>query len=250
MNQLRRRDPPSWLSSDTSGVERRRAWYSDLRDSREQIRDRWNERDEMNAQPIRKAVYELGGGCCAWCGERLSDWHVEHYLPKDKFPRLSYCWQVMLPSCTTCNLRRKQSWCPPALVRDSLFDPALDTSTQVGDPYEPGVVLPPIEERLVDPAFDDPARHLRFEPALCQYLALSSIGRCTVTRIFGEKAQAERWERVGNFVRTIVESSATPDERQSMLAQLVSLIGSETCVREYAKHWRQLLRPGELGDDL
>jgi hypothetical protein len=140
-------------------------------------------------------------------------------------------------------MRRKRSWHPRALDSDALFDPLLDHSAQTGTPYVPAVVLPPIPHRLVDPAYDDPALHLRFEPAIPQYVALTPTGECTLRRLLAEKSQAEWWEKLSRFVRDLVQSSQRQHEIEQHLANLISLVGCEVHIRAFARHWMDLLAP-------
>lgn len=211
--------------------DRRRAWYADLRDNDGEIRRRWG------ANAIRAGVSALAEGCCAWCGGRLEKgWPVDHFLPKEHFPRLSYCWEDLLPSCHTCNTVRKRTYAPPGLTRDSLVDPALDPAP--GERvYDPASLLPALDDRLLDPTVDDPAIHLQFQPALHGYLALTQVGTTTAGRMFAERDDAMRWKKLGDHVRWCVNHARSPDDLRVALDELVALVGQRFYVEAYAAFW-------------
>lgn len=56
-----------------------------------------------NSPQIRKRIYEMFGGKCAYCGGDLdfNSFHVDHVLPKCKGGKDS---QNRFPSCPTCNM--------------------------------------------------------------------------------------------------------------------------------------------------
>lgn len=218
----------------------RAAWYADLRKTDGTIKDRWGR------SGVRDALLALGDGCCAWCGRRLEKgWPVDHVLPKEHFPRLAYCWENLLPSCSTCNLVRKRAYAPPALLKDTLIDPAL-TPADGEHAYEPRTHLLPLEERLVEPALEDPSLHLRFEPVIHGYVAHTDAGRITLNKLFSDKDYAERCEDICRPVLRQVESARDTDDLVAALEEFVALVGCRAHIYAYATFWSDLLRP-DLG---
>lgn len=53
---------------------------------------------------------------CAYCDERdaltgaYSSYHVEHFVPKEKFPDLKFLYENLLYSCSFCNCSKNDDW--------------------------------------------------------------------------------------------------------------------------------------------
>ncbi len=214
--------------SDTDWAKPR-AWYADLRDTEGQIRKRWKSlREEL------EAITKLR---CAWCGAILTPgWHVDHYLPKERYPRVSYCWANLMPSCQPCNDVRKRDYFPPALAEDSVADPVL-VPCEPATPYDAVVVLPSIGERLIDPTSEDPALHLRFQPALHQYAHLTRVGEVTKQRMFGEKDMHQHWEHISQHVKNILETAKDEAGVIAAMDSAKQLVGCEFFFEAYRSYW-------------
>lgn len=230
MKDLRPRGEAPVPLADNAAAHRQ-AWYEDLRDAHGEIRPRWR-----TNRHIQAGVRGLTSERCAWCG-RPGGVTTDHYLPKEAFPRLAYCWENLLPSCHFCNEKRKRDYVPPGLVSDSLVDPALAPGPNERA-YAPDQILPALPERLVDPSFEDPAQHLRFDPMSHGYTALTRVGEVTRGRFFDEKEDAEAWEKLSASVRWHVEHASSDHDLQEGLRELEALVGSGFYIDEYARFWR------------
>lgn len=81
---------------------------------------------------------------CAYCddldkysgGSKM--YHVEHFAPKDKFPKLEFCYDNLLYSCPYCNISKSNKW------------PSDDSAINVVG-----------NEGFVDPCTDEYEKHLR-----------------------------------------------------------------------------------------
>ena len=238
MRDLRPRSAAPAPLSDAQ-VAQRREWYAHLTRPGGRIHDRWG-RDE-----VRAALAVLSDGCCAWCGALLnSGWPVDHYLPKERFPELAYCWENLLPSCTACNTVRKRGYSPPGLNDRSLIDPALSESEGRAH-YKPDTLLATLSPRLVEPTVEDPAVHLKFEPVKAGYTQLSPIGDTTRRTLFheAEKDFATRMAGLSADVEWRVKNARSPDALREGLMVLIRLVGSRVYVEAYARMWLALLRP-------
>ena len=243
MKRLTRGPAPEPLGDAASDAALRREWYADLRNELGLIRPRWN-RTIGGEQPIRKAVNDLSAGECTWCGDLVAgpSMQVDHYLPKERFPRLAYCWAVLFPSCGPCNLR-KSEYAPAGLARDSLYDPVLHPQFPSERPYTPESVLDSRAERLVEPSFDDPADHLRFHPELAAYECLTPAGNETEKRFFNQRTDAERLVKLQAHVRHTVKTSTSQQVLDHDLAGLIELIGRSFYVEAFAACWLELDPP-------
>lgn len=210
---------------------KRAAWYADLRTPGGEILRRWGD-DE-----IRRALYSLGGGECAWCGGVLErGWPVDHYLPKTPFPRLSYLWENLLPSCGTCNDRVKGDYRPPRVADDTLIDPALVPGTGERH-YLPATVLPDAADRLVEPAAEDPAAHLVFEPAISGYRPVTRTGTITRDRFFPEKDFGKRLATLSDLVARAVKDASDAPDLKRRLDDLAAYGGRSFYIQAYARFW-------------
>ena len=207
-----------------------RTWYARLEAGGE-VASHWLKGKE---HPVQQALLAISGGSCAWCGSRLDlgNVQVDHLLPVSKFPMLAYCWANLLPACQECN-RRKADYCPPALPAGAYRDPVLGSE----DPYVPSRVLPPLEERLVEPTIEDPTAHLTFKPESHGYVPKSRVGEVTRQRFFDEKTDATRLEGLSRLVKLLI---GLPTEA-TLLANLKAVFGRDFYVDAYAAYWRSFL---------
>ncbi|MGR0329632.1 HNH endonuclease [Bacillus cereus] len=60
---------------------------------------------------IKSALLEMSHNKCAYCECRLDEeskyMEVEHFLPKDDYPKLVVDWNNLLPSCKRCNGKKE-----------------------------------------------------------------------------------------------------------------------------------------------
>ncbi len=132
-------------------VEDKLNYYENLRDSNGKIITRWNYpnyRDKL--KPI---LSEMSHGECAFCGAKIGDkdFDIEHYLPKERFPYLSYSTDNYLPACKKCNQSLKRVFFPASLepIREKLADKALVGKMEGIIPYEPSEILQKTLDRVI-----------------------------------------------------------------------------------------------------
>ncbi|MBL8678520.1 MAG: hypothetical protein JNK05_05120 [Myxococcales bacterium] len=238
---MKRGDPPASLA-DGDGTEPapRVAWYDKLYKEDGKINDRWNthEKDRVTGTtPIRSALSSLSDGLCAYCGVRLpSGWHVEHWLPSDKFPRLAYYWPNLLPACAGCNLKKKAI--APPVTPKPLIDPALVAKDDEA-PYNKVSFLEARIDRIIDPSHDDPMAHIEFECAAMIFVARagSAMGALTIKklRLLQERDVANDVARISEAVRLAISKGLADDA----VVALVSLTAAyPTLVEEFCGFWR------------
>ena len=232
MKRLQRPSAPARFDrTNADACVRLRQWYL------ESTRDHWND-EERGAQPVRDALRAMSADRCAWCEDALGgSLEVEHYLPKSRFPQLKYCWDNLLPACGTCN-GAKLTWHPRALVEKKLIDPVLATVHE-GECYDPRATLRLVDDRLIEPAVDDPAEHLTFQPEDCTWRPRSKIGTRTIERLFSDKSHNARMQRLSELAMGFARDR-TSDET---IGKYLSLHGRETTFRVLLDYWRGFFSP-------
>jgi uncharacterized protein (TIGR02646 family) len=74
-----------------------------------------HEKDEVlknyNLPGVKKALGKMSSSKCCYC-ESLIDHidfpHIEHFLPKSKYPKYAFKWTNLFLSCKKCNLKKKE----------------------------------------------------------------------------------------------------------------------------------------------
>lgn len=156
-------------------------WFSlSKRWTEKSIKERDKHKFQENVyrrREVKSALIELFHGKCAYCESGLArtEWEVEHFRPKGAvFERLdhpgyywlAYSWANLFPSCKYCNQFRqvRPRWRPEEEDRAGgkgnrfpLSDERTRAMAHSGDIAQ--------EKRLlVDPCWDDPEKHLAYDP--------------------------------------------------------------------------------------
>ncbi len=56
---------------------------------------------------LKEKVRAIAGSICPYCGTPDLPYHVDHYLPRSKFPEYSVFTSNLIPACAACNSRYK-----------------------------------------------------------------------------------------------------------------------------------------------
>lgn len=238
MRALQRPPAPACLADAEEGPTPRAAWYDDLHKKDGTIKDRWNSHDpdEHGVSSIRRVLAAMSNHECAWCGIRLEQWQVDHYLPQTRFPHVAYCWDNLLPSCPRCN-RRKSGYVPSGLKHRVVVDPALHERHPEAARFVKSELLPFLEERLVDPSFEDPATHLEFVPAVPMWRGRTRQGEETVAQLFSDKGDAQRWHEFSEFIKTCINAQVSTH----IFDAYVDLHGCRVVIHALIAYWRDML---------
>jgi len=59
--------------------------------------------DRYKEDEIKRALIELYKSKCAFCEQRVEQYHIEHYRPKKIYYWLAFSWDNLILSCPTCN---------------------------------------------------------------------------------------------------------------------------------------------------
>lgn len=234
-------------------------FYSNLRDRNNEIRPRWLNTclDENDKSRIRTTLLEMSDGCCAYCGRKikLEEMDVEHFLPKEAFPYLAYCWENYLASCKPCNQYIKRDFVPQSLKNRLLKDTDIDNFIprnvvqenfknslllQITD-YEnfiKSVIFENCQDRIIDPSFDSPSEHLVFD-VLSGYEGLTNIGKITKS-LFFEESFAKELAKISKSIFDLINGGhATPWE--FIEEHFISRFGHDFYYRAYYEYWNSIL---------
>ena len=138
MHRVRRNDPGKRLSNLLE------KWKKQLTDiintaddnikTSEIVSDFWSGRGK---ETLKRELIKMMGSCCCYCENhvRFSAAHIEHRLPKSKFPDLTFDYNNLHYSCSVCNTKK--------LDKHDEKNPVLDTCKDaVEEHIVPDDVLP------------------------------------------------------------------------------------------------------------
>jgi uncharacterized protein (TIGR02646 family) len=64
-------------------------------------KDEYN--DRYKKEDIRDALKTIYSNKCAYCEQKIEQYHIEHYRPKDIYYWLAFSWDNLIMACPTCN---------------------------------------------------------------------------------------------------------------------------------------------------
>lgn len=178
---------------------------------------------------VRDALKALYHGKCAYCEQKIEEWHVEHYRPKSRYYWLAYAWDNLLLACVKCNRFKGDKFKVSGIAIGAL-DPETvqqDIHTQ-GAAYDlreqPLLVNP---EREQDPltalAFDRLGRVVSNEPRYAHTIEVCKLSRkdlCDSRRFILDEFRSEL-EAVAWGMATMEPAA----REQAILIKLKEFIG-------------------------
>lgn len=243
MYKINREKAPDVLLDKTKMIKN----YQNLRGKNDKIKPRWNTMMEDGEKIVRKELYKMSNECCAYCGKKISciEMDVDHFLPSSKFPYLSYCWYNFLPSCKLCNQSFKKDIYPKisqniTLVERCLINEDLkDKGVKITKPmlFTKKIVLNKvfINDRLIDPSFDEIEEHLEFNPLLYNYKGKTNIGKKTADTFFSKVEFQKSIEGISNIVLRIVYEGNS----YNLVGDLIETYGYEFYYDFYWDFWNE-----------
>lgn len=238
MKAVYRITPPSCLDNNNSQVreKKERLYKTD---------DPWKGFTERKS--VCDELLNMFGRECAFCGKLLysedSDTQVDHFLPKGKFKLISLCWENMILLCSNCN-NKKRDYSPESLDGKIFIEPFAKDATKIpqnAEIYNRYQVLSSCMDRLIEPSFDNPSEHIRFDPASRQYEPLSPIGELMNKRIFNrKKARDEQLMNLSNLVKVFVENTQNTQNPGQTRDELITCFGYSFFIHEFYKYWSEI----------
>lgn len=233
MKQLERlKEPDSFFRG-----EKKVQFYKDLRDSNGKIRDRWNLTAYQN--DLKISLSKISSGECVFCGKYVGDrnFDIEHFLPKEHFPYLSYSFDNYLCSCKYCNQNIKKSFYPKSLdaIKDKLGERILAGEIERIIPYEKNEVLSKTVDRIIEPTFDNISEHLKFEPLSCSYLVINNsfIGKETNRMFFLHREFVKTLQQLSELIYNNIKNGV---QREDIL-EWSKICGYSFYIEELYEYW-------------
>jgi hypothetical protein len=164
---------------------------------------------------------------------------VDHFLPQKHFKFLSLCWENMIPLCGDCN-RKKWTFTPLSLTGKNFAENFLDEiSSDKAIPFDKTQILGVCTDRLIDPSFDNPEKHINFDPASRQFEPLTPIGEIMVEYFFNRVRSFHKHLKIlSDRVKIIVETHETPEK--SIKIFLIDVSGYSFYVRKFYDYWSEV----------
>ncbi|ACA38121.1 HNH endonuclease [Lysinibacillus sphaericus] len=223
----------------------KKKWYENLRDGKNNIRDRWNTTQEDKRPIIREKLYQITNGCCAYCGKKIkiSEMDVDHFLPSHKFNYLSYCWLNYIPSCKTCNQSFKHQYYPKSIAEKQIIEHCCQGIVVPFDAtYNQNILFTVTQDRIIDPFYDDISIHLTFQPLTYSYKAHTDIGKEMNKIFFRRQEFIEYIEGISFAVKRLVKNN----NPRNILDPFINLYGSEFYYNAYWDFWSERKSDGLL----
>ncbi len=163
---------------------------------------------------IRSALEDETRSKCAYCEGRVNDvayTHIEHKLPKRKYPEMVCAWENLTIACPRCNTNKGDYDIPEC----PLLDPYRDN----------------VEEEV---AFGGPLALPRGGPS-----ARATITRLKLNRMDLLYSRSERLERLDSLLDLVERAASKPDVLHSLWLDIDAATAAEG---EFASACRQFLQ--------
>lgn len=115
--------------------------------------------DRYKSDDVREGLINIYKRKCAFCEQRVEQYHIEHYRPKAKYYWLAFSWDNLLLSCPTCNQNKGVNFeldgVAVTFTNNEMNIRNINTSSSNYDLVE----LP----KMVNPEITDPLGNIRFQ---------------------------------------------------------------------------------------
>jgi hypothetical protein len=207
--------------------------YLDLRGSDGKIKQRWNHsnQDILNFRVFFREIFDLE---CAYCGIRVDREEIDHFLPKSKFPYLSYCYDNYIFSCHTCN-QKKGDFYPKILENINYGEKILLGEIEgIIEFNKKSILSKAIDNRLIEPTFDKIEDHLAFNVLTCEYTAKTKAGEFTKVKFFDINFSAKMAE-LSDCVSNLVVIGLTIDS----VLETYKVLGYSFYIKKMFYYWKE-----------
>ncbi|MFK5970811.1 MAG: HNH endonuclease [Candidatus Marithrix sp.] len=243
MNKINRLPPPDCLNNQIQSSKTKKIKFYENLWYQGKIKPRWNTTCKKGdkVSKIRQKLLQMSNGTCVYCGTKIDDatMDVDHYLPSSLFPYLAYCWDNLVSSCKKCNQNIKSDFSPASLTEKKIVEDILSDKFEYDLVYDKQQLLKSINDRLIEPTFDDPEEHLEFNPEFYLYESKTKIGKLTVSKFFSHKEIAENWEDLSKFIQKIIVSGKDKQAALDMVKSFIELNGNEYVCLKFYQYWLQ-----------
>jgi len=228
MKKINKPKKPEFFKLDT--IEN----YKKLRAKDNKIIARWNY-DNKNIKEFKIWFLDIFNEECAYCGDKVKRVEIDHYLPKSEFPYLSYCYDNYLLSCSNCNQKLKGGFFPKSLNYKNYGEEFLINEIPNIIKYEKENLLSKINDRIIEPSFDNIKEHLEFNVLTCDYKIInnSEIGKITNNKFFN-RGFSERLHKISDLIQGLIEKNNSKDE----VMKISKLYGQSFYYEKFYEFWK------------
>lgn len=245
MKKINRLSPPDCFDNNISKDEK--IEYYQNTGKGKTINPRWNNicKDTDGISLVRKKLLEMSGSSCVFCGVCVSDesFDVEHFLPKNKFPYLAYCFENYLPCCKICNQTRKKNFVPASLEGKEIVEDILQHIFPNAEIYNHIQLLQKTTDRILEPTFDNPEENLVFNAEFFCYEIKTEIGKITNRIFFDHKEVSEKWENISKHIKLLVFKTENYDE---IVKSFILIDGYEYVSLAFLDYWKKEKEAGRI----
>lgn len=179
----------------------------------------FNSRYKM--QDIRDALKVIYKNKCAYCEQKIEQYNVEHYRPKQTYYWLAYSWDNLIMACPTCNQVKGTNF---ELLGDQVeFENRED---YIRDVNFISANYDLIEKpKMVNPEITDPRGHIQFrrdgliksDDVRFAY----TIEKCNIARKYLNDERRKLLDIFCRDIRSALIENESPSNQQSEISSIV-----------------------------
>jgi len=178
--------------------------------------------DRYKQDDTKAALETIYRKKCAFCEQRVEQFHVEHYRPKTRYYWLAFSWDNLLLACPTCNQHKDIHFDIKGMAID--FDGTEDSIKLI---HSSLAIYDLIEQpKMVNPEITDPAGRIQFDKTGCiksdDERFSYTIERCKIDRI---DLNDQRRRLIDIFVadiRSILVDKNEPEQQEQSIKVIVT----------------------------
>lgn len=237
MKRLERPAAPECINDSEASRQNKKKYY--------EKDNPWADFPRKDKEAIRELLHKMSEGECAYCGKKLytndADMHVEHFLPQSVFPFLSLCWENLLPFCSDCNTK-KSSFSPKSLENNPAAEAFLITYLEKCSShmaYNKNALLENCKDRMIDPSYDNPKKHIEFDAGSRQYKPISPIGEIMVDTFFRRKKSFDK--KLRDLNKIVADIIATEEKPLNCVeSYVIKISGYSFIVMSFYTYWTNI----------
>lgn len=177
--------------------------------------------DRYKVEDIRTALKSIYKHKCAFCEQKVEQYHVEHYRPKKVYYWLAFSWDNLLMACPTCNEHKGVNFDLQGEMVDYVDnDENLKAINQSSKSYNEKE-LP----KMVNPELTNPLGKIQFQrngiiesDDVCFSY---TIEKCKIDRDYLNDERRDILNIFERDIKSALVEFSTPDEQQYEIGSIV-----------------------------
>ena len=177
-----------------------------------------NYNNRYKLEDVRSALNKLYHSKCAFCEQKIEQYHIEHYRPKNKYYWLAYSWDNLLIACPKCNENKGVNISIGGISRTAKF-PNVDINLQsdLHDEIE--------QPFFVNPEITDPDGFIYFHkdgridsdnPRFCY-----TIWTCKIDRTYLNDERSEILDDFKKKLRAEIQDNLSPEQQIAVIGRFL-----------------------------